>query len=472
MLKRTSIIKFILITIIAILGILLCVCPFSVPQSTDIYNGIIPSINKGVDINGGISAIFECSNPNDSEKGLTQSIDDSLAKIKSALEYEQFAELQVSRQGGNKVYIVASGEYATQFNTSFSYIADGRELSFTVVSVSDSNPNPRSFSLSNEVAKSYVDVDYNAKAYGVRIEFTNAGVEKLQELKTYAKSLSKDSVYLYLGDLVSSNSLAEVDIDDLGEKSIFISLNSSYTTKSSSSTSSAREREVAYYIIGGALNVDLELREISSISPIFGKNTQLYLSIALAIIFVGVIACLIARYRHLGLLAGLALTFYAILFSFFLMALPFIILNISGVIGSVCAFLVAVLAMIFLFEKIKDEYAIGKKIHLSCKGGFKRALWPILDSHIIIIFISIFMWIFSPAMLKCFAIALILGALLSAFTSLVIMRGFIKNYLRINSSRAKKLGLYRDKNVKEIKDEQVQIIKDDMATSIEGGSHE
>ena len=50
MLKRNAIVKFILLAIIAILGILLCVCPFNVPQSSDVYNGIIPAINKGVDL--------------------------------------------------------------------------------------------------------------------------------------------------------------------------------------------------------------------------------------------------------------------------------------------------------------------------------------------------------------------------------------------------------------------------------------
>ena len=116
---------------------------------------------------------------------------------------------------------------------------------------------------------------------------------------------------------------------------------------------------------------------------------------------------------------------------------------------------------------------MGKKIHLSCKGGFKRALWPVLDSHFILILVSVFTWIFAPSMLKCFGISMILGCLLSMFSSLVLLRLFVKNYLRINSTKAKKLGLYRDKNIKEVKDEEVQIIKEEVITeTLEGGSHE
>ena len=259
-------------------------------------------------------------------------------------------------------------------------------------------------------------------------------------------------------------------MEDLGNESLFITASS---TGSYSTSTADDARAIAYSIIGGAIDVDLNLLEISNISPILGQNTKLYLSIALAILVVSTFVCLIIRYRHLGLLACLALTFYLILFSFFLMTLPFVTLNLAGVIGSVLAFAVAVLAIIFLFEKIKEEYAMGKKIHLSCKGGFKRALWTILDSHFIVILISLFTWIFAPAMLKGFGISMILGALLSMFISLVLMRLFVKNYLRINSSKAKKLGLYRDKSVKEEKDEEVQIIKEDVATQVtEGGSHE
>lgn len=470
MLKRNSIVKFILLAIIAILGILLCVCPFSVPYSTDNYNGFIYAINKGADLNGGLTAVYEGSMASGNSANLSDSIDNSLSKINRMFETEKFSELKVSRQGGNKVYVLASGDYATELNDAFTLMADGKELSFTAVSFSDEQPAPEVYADSSVVYKVYPDYDYEAESYGVRVEFTKKGIEKLIELKTYAKSLSYDSVYVYLGKISKENTLAEIDIKNLGEESVFITASST----GSYSTSSAEDaRKIAYSISSGSLDVDLELLEVSRISPILGYNTKTLLSISLAIIVVATFASLIARYRHLGLIASLALTFNLILFSFFMMALPFITLNLSGVIGSVGAFLLSVLAIVFIFEKIKDEYALGKKIHLSCKGGFKRSLWIILDSHFIIIIISAFIWIFAPSMLKGFGITMILGALLSMFTSLVLMRGLVKEYLRINSTKAKKLGLYRDKNIKEIKDEEVQILKEDMTVNpVEGGSHE
>lgn len=469
MLKRNSIIKFILTAIIAVLGILLCVCPFSVPYSNQVYNGIIPAINKGADLNGGITAVYECSLGNNSLDSLSDAVDNSLSKIHNMFESEKFSELEVSRHGGNKVYVLASGKYANELNDAFTLMANGKELSWTVSNVSD-NETPEVYADSSVISKAYADYDYESESYGVRLEFTSNGVEKLKELKSYAKSLSNDSVYLYLGEISTQNTLAEVKLEDLGKQTIFITASSTGSYK----TSTPQEaREISYSIVSGSLDVELQLLEKSAVSPILGINTKTLLAIALAVVVAVAYICLIVRYRHLGLLASLGLTFYMILFSFFMMSLPFITLNLAGVIGSVVAFFVATLAVMFIFEKIKDEYAMGKKIHLSCKGGFKRALWPILDSHFIIILISIFVWVFAPAMLKGFGIAMILGALLSMFNSLVVMRLFVKDYLRINSSKAKKLGLYRDKTVKEVKDEEVQIISEEVATNIvEGGSHE
>ena len=470
MLKRNSIVKFILLAIIAILGVLLCVCPFSVPYSTDHFNGFIPAINKGAELNGGVTAIYEGSLSNDSTNGLSDAVDNSLSKIERMFEIEKFSELSVSRQGGNKIYVLASGEYATEVNDAFDLMADGKDLSFTTTQVSDGTI-PDVLADASVVYKAYVDYDYDAEAYGVKIEFTKSGIKELKELKNYAEESAVDTVYLYLGEISTTNTLAEISVEDLGEESIFITASS---TGSYSTSKASDAREIAYSIAGGSLDVKLELLEVSEISPVLGKNTNLLLSIALGVIVVVSYVCLMIRYRQLGLVAALALTFNSILFSFFMMSLPFITLNLAGVIGSVCAYLLAVFALIMLFEKIKDEYALGKKIHLSCKGGFKRALWPILDSHFIIIIISVFMWIFAPSMLKGFGITMILGALLSMFTSLVVMRGLIKNYLRINSSKPKKMGLYRDKNIREIKDEEVQIIKEENVAlnSVEGGSHE
>lgn len=448
MLRKHSVIKFALLTIIAILGILLCVCPFAVPYSSTNYNGFVGAIKKGVELNGGVFAVYECKLPEGSDKELSQAIDDSLSKIEIMFQREGYTELFVTRQGGNKVSIVASG--ARDTDSCFDFIENRQEMSFTLSQYSDSLTNPEVYLTSSSIAKvrpKYDYVDSNA-VLGLSIEFTSEGKSEVEALKKRAEESGNETVYIYLGE-IGSSPFATIDYEDLNGNSIFI-------TPSSLTESNAIE--VAYQVVSGSLDVEMTLKERGTVSAVFGKNTMLYIGICLLIVIVATMAFMWLRYGHLGLLGMLSLAFYLIIFTMLMVAIPFIVFNLSAIVGSLIAFAFVVFANCFVFEKIREEYAIGKKIHLSCKGGFKKSLWPLIDSHVLIVLVSIFIWIFAPASLKVFAITLIVGAVVSLFSVLVLTRYFVNIYLPLNSSKPKKLHLYRDKNVREFKEEEVTII--------------
>ena len=90
MVKKSGIVNFVFLSIIAILGILLCVCPFSVPYSSKNFNGFLGAINKSVDLDGGVSAIYNCTLPDGNNGNLTEAVDSSLSKIENILGNEGF----------------------------------------------------------------------------------------------------------------------------------------------------------------------------------------------------------------------------------------------------------------------------------------------------------------------------------------------------------------------------------------------
>lgn len=467
MLRKNSIIKFVLISIIAILGILLCVCPFAVPYSTSNFNGFIGAISKGVELNGGVSAIYECKLPEGKDGNLTEAVDGSISKIKSIFEIEGYNELYVTRQGSDKINILVSGGRETDY--SFGYIEDRKVMSFTLSQYSDELTNPEVYMTSSSILKVRPDYDYESKSYGVTIEFTQEGKKEIEELKKQAKDTGKKTVYVYLGEINKENTFAEIDCEKLNGDATFFSASST----GEYSITSTNVAEIAYTITSGSLDVELSLKEIGEVSAVFGQNTLLYIMIALIILVVLTMIFMWARYGHLGILGNLSLVFYLIIYSFIMQAIPFIMFNLAAVVGSVIAFAMAVLSNVMIFEKIREEYSIGKKIHLSCKGGFKKALWPILDSHILVVLASVFVWIFAPVGLKVFGITILAGAFISVFASLALTRYFVSIYLPLNSSKPKKLRLYRDKNIKEIKDEDIQIIPEDaVINEATGGNNE
>ena len=468
MLRKHSIIKFVLLSIIAILGILLCVCPFAVPYSTSNYNGLMGAINKGVDINGGVSAVYECKLPENSNKNLTEAIDDSISKIKTMFENEGYQELFVSRQGGNKVSVVVSGANATDY--AFDFMEDRKVMSFTLSKYSDSLTNPEVYMTSNVVSKVRPSYDYEKQSYGVVVEFSSEGQKQLQQLKQQAEDSGNETVYIYLGEICTENTFAEINYEDIDEKSMFLSTSS---TGSYSISDGQSATEFAYTIASGSLDVELELKEVGNVSAVFGKNTTLYLGICAIVIVLATMLFMYIRYGHLGLLANLSIVFSLVLYIFLMQAIPFITINLAGVIASLVSFALVVFANAYVFEKIKEEYAIGKKIHLSVKGGFKKALWPILDSHILLALASVFVWIFAPASYKIVGISIIIGAIVSLFSALAMTRYFVKIYLPLNSTKAKKLRLYREKNVREVKDDEVEIIPEGAEMeNLNGGNNE
>ena len=464
MLKRNSIIKFIFLGLIAVLGILLCVCPITLPNSTRTYNGFLYSIEKGIDIGGGTYAEYKCTLSESSTDDVEDVIDSSLYKVRGIFASEGYTELRVSRVGQDKIRVEASKAKETDY--CFTYFDEGKQFSMTYEEASDS-VNPTVVVSSTDIKSIKADYKYESSSYtyGLKVEFTKNGLTKLNELKTTAKNFSDKKIYVYVGDVNSANLFNVYDVSDV-ENGMFL------TASSSSDYSSYSDfRKLAYQITSTTTGVNVELVSIGNISPRLGVNVQLLLQICMLVVIVASFVLLVVKYRDLGVLGALSMIFFTVLDLFLIQSITLITLNIAGIVAMALGYIVALVSHMVLFEKIKEEYAIGKKIHLSCKGGFRKALWPILDSHFILAITFVFMWIFLPASLKAFAIIMLVALLLSVVSTLALTRYFVNIYLKINSTKAKRLGLKRDAGVKEINEEVEIIPEDQVADSIVGGGN-
>lgn len=276
-----------------------------------------------------------------------------------------------------------------------------------------------------------------------------------------AENISANTAYLYLGGVESGNFLAEVSVEDFST-SIFVTVSSD---SSISASDYSDYREIAYNITAGVFGKALTLEDASYISPVLGKQTMLLLGISSLVIVLLSFAFMWARYGDLGLMSILSLTFFLIINIFLLQAIPGIIININGYFGILLGYIVTLVGHIMVIEKIRREYAIGKKIHIACKSGFKVSLWQVLDTHFMLALAGLFIWIVAPAGLKIFGITLLIGLLVSAFVVEGLMRYFVRIYLPINASNAKRMHLYREANVVEIKEEE------DAPVLVEGGEN-
>lgn len=452
MLKKHSKIKFFIFTVFAIIGIFLCVCPFAIPFSSNIFNAFIPSINKGIDLTGGVEVVYSCQQK-EGAVNMDEALEDAQNKLYSLYSKEGYDEVYINKLGQDKIQILLSDE-APVADDIYTYVENASGLTMTLTQASDSLTEPLAYILPQNISTVAYSYDYEKQAYGITVSFTSKGLQNIEKMKEVGENDS--TVYIYLGQVNANNLLTSVSIDEV-KNQMFI-----YNTSKINSAYVAQE--YAHNILAGSLNVSLTTERVVSVSAALGNNTELYISIALAIMVVASFVLLCVRYGHLGLLGSFSMVFYLIIFSFIMQAIPFAMVNLTGVVGCVIAYMIAILTHCYIFEKIREEYALGKKIHLACKGGFKKALWGVLDSHAAGLLASACIWVFAPAGVKILGIALFAGLIISVFVNLALTRYFVNLYLPLNSTRPNKMHLYRDKSVKEIKEE-VEIIPEDQVNS-------
>jgi len=169
---------------------------------------------------------------------------------------------------------------------------------------------------------------------------------------------------------------------------------------------------------------------------------------------IGVLATMlfmIIYYRLSGLMASLALIYYAVLTLaiFKLVGVIFgggFTLTLAGIGGFVLSVGMAIDANVLIFERMKEEMWSGRAFGAALDAGFSRA-WPaIWDSNITTILAGlILLWLGSSSiiasdMAKGFAVTLIIGVAVSMFTAITVTRTFLR--LFVGTGLAKHTSLF------------------------------
>ena len=134
-----------------------------------------------------------------------------------------------------------------------------------------------------------------------------------------------------------------------------------------------------------------------------------------------VLGFMIIYYRLSGIIANFALTLN-ILFLFSGLAILNATLTLPGIAGIVLSIGMAVDANVLIFERMREEYAIGKSVRSSVDGGFGKALWTIVDSQVTTLITALALFLFGTGPIKGFAVTLSLGIIFNLFTALFCSR--------------------------------------------------
>jgi len=175
-------------------------------------------------------------------------------------------------------------------------------------------------------------------------------------------------------------------------------------------------------VLNNPLEFPLLTQDVTSVGPSLAKDAQAKSVVASAVAVGLVIFFMVGFYVWGGFIAvfGMVVNLLLMLGA---MAYFGATITLPGVAALVLTLGMAVDANILIFERVREEAALGKDRTVSFREGYNRATWTIVDAnltHLIVATILVFM---GTGPIRGFGITLIIGIFTTLFSTLVTCRG-------------------------------------------------
>ncbi|MER3524196.1 MAG: protein translocase subunit SecD [Ignavibacteria bacterium] len=188
----------------------------------------------------------------------------------------------------------------------------------------------------------------------------------------------------------------------------------------------------------GALPAPVEIVEQRSVGPSLGEDSirsgllSSLLATALTVIF------MVLYYRTGGMVADVAVVF-CLMFLLGVLAAFHATLTLPGIAGIILTLAVAVDANVLIYERIREEQAAGKTLRAAIDAGYEKAFTAIFDSNLTTFITGVILYQFGTGSVQGFALTLMIGIVVSMFSSIFITR-VIFNILLEKSTAAISFG--------------------------------
>jgi len=179
--------------------------------------------------------------------------------------------------------------------------------------------------------------------------------------------------------------------------------------------------DLALVLKAGALPAPVEVREKRQVGKTLGQESVESGSMAILVGAIMVVLFMIAYYRGGGLIANLALTLNLV-FVMAVLSLFEATLTLPGMAGIVLTIGMAVDANVIIFERIREELALGKTPRAAIDAGYDKAFSTIVDANVTTLIAGVVLMQYGSGPVRGFAVTLIVGILCAMFTAIVVTR--------------------------------------------------
>ena len=407
-LKRSSIFMFIVIIFLVVFFSVWGFLGFEILGYD--FKNLNESIKKGLDLQGGVSVLQEIVGEDISKETLQRT--------------RELLALRVNKFGLSEPVVTVEGDRRIRVDLAGAFDSDDVVKTLTStgqLNFKDSEGNV--LLTGSDVKNANAVLTREGKAI-IQLKFTPDGTKKFADATR--NNLVK-VIEISMDDQVLTNPVVNTEITE-GEAVI------------EGTRTFEEANRIASIIQSGALPVTLNTISINKVGPTLGSEA-IPNSVKAGIIgFVLLFIIMFVRYKLPGTIATLSLVIYMLMF---LYVFSFIqaVLTLPGIAGILLTLGMAIDANILIFERIREELIKGKSVKISIKIGFDRAMNSILDSNITTIIAGLVLYFVGTGGVKGFATTLLIGIVLSMFSSIVITKFMIKLVYNMGLRSKKSYGL-------------------------------
>jgi len=194
-------------------------------------------------------------------------------------------------------------------------------------------------------------------------------------------------------------------------------------------------QDLALVLRAGALPAPIHIVEERTVGPSLGADSIRQGINAGVVAILLVVVIMAVYYRLAGLFAIGALLFY-VLFSLGGLGMLEATLTLPGIAGFILSIGLAVDANVLIFERIREELALGKSPRIAVDEGFSHAMPAIVDANVTTIITAMFLFFFGTGPVKGFAVTLIIGIVASLLTAVFVTRTLFLVWLQRRAATA------------------------------------
>ncbi|MDD5136142.1 MAG: protein translocase subunit SecD [Candidatus Omnitrophica bacterium] len=385
-------------------------------------------INLGLDLQGGMHVVLRVDTskvPLDARK---DAVDRAMEIIRNRIDQFGVGEMSIQRQGKDNIIVQLPG--ITDRERALELIGKTAHLEFKIVS---DNPEDLKKAINNEPVEGYelkylegerggrepiliakeasltgdllvnAKTEFSSRGFGepyVSLTLNSKGAEIFSNVT--ATNVGKRLAIVLDGKVVSAPVIREAIPS--GQAQI------------SGNFSVEQANDLSVILRAGALPAPVLVEEERTVGPLLGADS---IRTGLRAALIGtllVIVFMVLYYR----LAGLVAVFAVLLNMLLILACLSLFkgtLTLPGIAGLILTLGMSVDANVLIYERIREELALGKSLRAAIASGYHRALSAIVDSNVTTLIAAIIIFKFGTGPIRGFAVTLTIGLIANLFTA-------------------------------------------------------